>query len=68
MTVKDAATLIGVTPAQVRWLIRAGKLPAKRKEVTTNQHGYTYFVRVEDARRYRDSQRKTGPPKTPKST
>ena len=62
LTVRQAAKLIGVTPAQVSWLIREGKLSAKKIPVDkVNQHGYKYGIDPKEAARYRDSPRKSGP-------
>lgn len=57
LTTQEAADLIGVTNAQVCWLIRTGKLRARR-----NRSGiYRYSILPSDARKYRDSPRKRGP-------
>jgi hypothetical protein len=61
LTVREAAKEIGVTPAQVSWLIREGKLKARKKRSASNQHGYVYLIDPNEAARYKSSPRKRGP-------
>ena len=64
LTPTQAAKIIGVTKAQVCWLIRTGKLKARRKRSTNNQYGYEYKINLAEARRVRDNKR-TGRPRGP---
>lgn len=61
MTPSQAAKIIGITAAQVRWLIRQGKLPAKRRETRNNQYGHEYSITRREAEHYRDHRPKRGP-------
>lgn len=57
MNAHEAAKLIGCTPAQVRWLIRKGKLRARRMPLLDSngkKFGYSYQITETEARRQRD--------------
>lgn len=53
MSPKQAAKLIGITPQQVRWAIRNGKLKARKVDTSTAPF-YRYVIRKADAVAYRD--------------
>jgi len=54
MTPSQAASLIGCTPSQVRWMIRNGKLKAEKRKTINNQHGFEYVVLKRDAERIKN--------------
>jgi len=57
VTATEAAALIGCSPAQVRVLIRTGKIKAIKRKMPG---GYYYVVSVAEAKRYRDTPQKHG--------
>ena len=58
LTTNEAATLIGVTPQQVRYLLRQGILKGCK-------FGHVWMVQRRSAEEYKESERKPGPkPKT----
>lgn len=68
MSPTQAASIIGCTPQQVRTLIRTGKLKARKKPTTANQHGYLYEITEAEAVRVRDTEQTRGWPRgTPRS-
>ena len=63
MTPKQAAAIIGVDTHHVRYLIRSGKLIAKRVNDDTRPAGYIYDITHREAERWRDMEQKTGRPR-----
>jgi excisionase family DNA binding protein len=59
LTTNEAAEKLEVTPHQIRWLIRNGRLPAQRV-------GRDYFIKVNDLRLVKDRPR--GRPKGAKDS
>lgn len=51
MTPTDVAKRLGLSPPQVRWLIRAGKIEAKRVPSHRNQVKYEYDITEGEVRR-----------------
>ena len=58
MTVREASEIIGVSPAQVRYLCKVGKIKAIRRDSPTG--GWYYTITQREAVRYRDSPRDLG--------
>ncbi len=63
LTPSQAAKVIGCSPQQVRTLIRAGRLRARRVPTRNNQFGYRYTVTQAEAERYRDTPQPKGYPR-----
>jgi hypothetical protein len=64
MTVSETAAYAGLSPQQVRKLIREGKVSAtKKKAANVNQLGFVYFVSVREAERLRTQPYTTGRPR-----
>ena len=62
LTTTEAAELIGITLAQVGWLIRRKKLRATPFP-HPSKYGFIYKIERKEAERYRDSPRRPGPQK-----
>lgn len=60
MNVKQAATELGVTPQQVRWLVRNRKLNGSKRKSANNQHGYEYDISQAAVNRYARTDRRPG--------
>ena len=54
MQTGEAATLIGISAAHTRYLIRNGKLKARRVRTRNNQTGIEYDISMVEAIRVRD--------------
>jgi excisionase family DNA binding protein len=54
ITTNEAAKLIGVTPQQVRYLLRHGILRGRK-------FGHVWMVERRSAKEYKESERKPGP-------
>lgn len=70
MTPSEVADKIGITTQQVRWLIREGRIKAKRTPVRVKRgvrkgtiYQHEYDVAPEEVSRFRDSRNGPGRPK-----
>lgn len=67
MSPSEAAEKIGCSPQQVRWLIRNGRIRAKKVKTADNQFGYVYSVPDSEVDRYKSTPQTTGRPRKPPS-
>ena len=63
ITPKQAASIVGCSPQQIRYLIRKNILRATKVATDCNQHGYRYSIFAHEAERYAKQPQATGFPR-----